>query len=88
VHRDRLLRREDLETADVAETTVVGADEEHGDAELVVGATRAGDDLAGGLVTPEGVDGDREDQSTSIAWRPLYQPQFGQTTCGSLACWQ
>ena len=27
-------------------------------------------------------------QSTSTAWRPLYQPQLGQTTCGVLAAWQ
>src|SRR5205823_10344602 len=26
------------------------------------------------------------DQSTSIAWRPPYQPQLPQTTWGSLAC--
>jgi hypothetical protein len=53
-----------------------------------VDAQRPGDDLAGGLVTPEGVDGDRKNQSTSIAWRPLYQPQFGQITWGRLAWWQ
>jgi hypothetical protein len=25
------------------------------------------------------------DQSTSMAWRPWYHPQFPHTTCGSLA---
>lgn len=50
-----------------------------------MGLARAGHDLARGLVAPHGVDGDRERQSTSIAWRPLYQPQFGHTTWGSFA---
>jgi hypothetical protein len=26
-----------------------------------------------------------DDYSTSMAWRPLYQPQLPHTTCGSLA---
>ena len=37
------------------------------------------DDFTRGLIAPEGVDCDRECQLTSIAWRPLYQPQFEQT---------
>jgi hypothetical protein len=44
-------------------------------------------DLAGSFVAPECVNCDGKRQLISIAWRPLYQPQFGQTMWGSLACW-
>ena len=59
----------------------------------------SGHDLARGPVAAHGVDRDRKGgerltcrpraasrhYSTSSACRPLYQPQFGQTTWGSLA---
>ena len=90
-------------SAGVAERAVGRADEHDGDPELLGRAPCAGDDLAGGVVTAHGVDGDRQcrstgerrplgcrgrrhdGQSTSTAWRPLYHPQWGQTTCGSFA---
>ena len=46
-----------------------------------------GDDLGRRLVAAHGVDGDGkhgERQSTSMAWRPWYQPQLPHTTWGSL----
>jgi len=48
--------------------------------------TGAGDDLRRGAVAPHRVDGYgkvRACHSISIACRPWYQPQCGQTTCGS-----
>jgi hypothetical protein len=48
-------------------------------------ATGAGNDFTRCFVAANRVDGDGQSQSTSIAWRPLYQPQLGQTTCGSFA---
>jgi len=87
-HPDQLVRDEKFELSDVTEGTVIGADQKDRDAELFLSAARPGNDLARSFVPPEGVDRDRKDQSTSIAWRPLYHPQFGQTTCGSFAWWQ
>jgi hypothetical protein len=48
---------------------------------------RASHDLAGGFVAAQRVNCNWKCQLTSIAWRPLYQPQFEQTIWGSFACW-
>ena len=67
---------------------------------LVGGPAGPGHDLGRGPVAAHGVDRHRQarpgaaghgrpagsTQSTSTAWRPLYHPQFGQTTWGTLAC--
>ena len=94
--RDDLGGRDDLEPAGVAEARRAGRRARPGRrARRRPG--RAGDDLAGGLVAAHGVDrdgqhasresgcGQRPRQSTSMAWRPSYQPQLPQTTWGSLA---
>jgi hypothetical protein len=84
MHRDLLGRGEELEFADVTEGAVVGADEQNGNTERLVRPSGTGDNLRWGPVASHRIDGDREDQLTSMAWRPWYQPQFGHTTCGVL----
>jgi hypothetical protein len=75
-------------------------DEQHLHADLLDRLQRAGDDLARRAVAPHRVNGDRaaahatfsglpsRAQATSMACRPLYQPQFGHTTCGCFTVWQ
>jgi len=74
-------------------------DQEHPDSRLLGHLSGAGDYLCGSPITAHGIDRHRKARkrltrradpptghySTSIAWRPLYQPQFGHTTWGSLA---
>jgi hypothetical protein len=74
-------------------------DQEDTDPRLLGYLAGAGNDLGGSPITTHGVDRHRKARkrltrradatsghySTSIAWRPLYQPQFGHTTWGSLA---
>ena len=62
------------------------ANEGDGQSQLIDGAACARDDLLGSEVTTHRVQGDGKasTQLTSTATRPLYQPQFGQTTWGNL----
>ncbi len=73
--------------------------QEHPDPRRLGHPAGAGDYLPGSPITTHGIDRHRKARkrltrradatpghySTSIAWRPLYQPQLGHTTWGSLA---
>src|ERR1019366_7280987 len=86
IHGDDFAGRDDLQAPDIAERPIGRTDEHDRNAELLNCLAGSRNDLARGTVAAHRIEGDgKRGQSTSIAWRPWYQPQFGQTTCGSLA---